>query len=111
PNKSCLPLKYKQGALDCAALESDDDFEAKEKYAVELVKEGVKQIQNGYIKPTIKSESSCEFCDFKDYCSYSKKFVRAEKKIGNFDFDIEKSKMQYEERMQGEYDAIPDEEK
>lgn len=110
PNKTCLPLKYNRNELNLAALESEERFDAKENYALEMVKEGVKQIEHGYIKPTIAKTANgsyCDYCDFKDYCNYCDKFVRAEKKVKDFDFNVN---TEYEERMQGEYDNIPDEE-
>ncbi len=113
PNMSCLPLKYKNGLLNVDALESEEKFVAKEKYALAMVKEGVRQIKNGYIKPTVKKtkkDSACSYCDFKDYCKHKDEYVRAEKKLGAFDFDLDKANEDFIGHVQGEYDNIPDEE-
>ena len=67
---------------------NNDGFEARSNYAIELAKEGVKEIESGYIKPSyIKAGQGCESCEFKKICAYRDMNPREKYKVDSKIFD------------------------
>ena len=66
-----LPKPQRKDTIASTYL-SEEGFKSRSDYAIDIAKEGVKEIESGYIKPVpIKSgQISCAFCNFKKVCAY-----------------------------------------
>ena len=54
---------------------SKEDFEAMLKYSVEIVRQGLKEILAGNIKPS-PTLDACKFCGYKDICGHDANLYR-----------------------------------